>query len=195
MNKNNIIIGILIVVVLALLVGLVVSMPNSAKDTNLVIISNSTLNEGDQIEVKLSDSNGTQIANETVNITFLDENASNTSYSAVTDSDGIAKLKLDKNAGNYTVNCTYDGNDNYNGNTVSQKLTIKEVENTAVSQETGGKSSSSSNTLTYDADLNLYYDSNGIVVDPDGQHPMGAGETYQEMVRQAEWEESVGGRH
>ena len=48
MEKDKIIIGALIVVIFALLVGILVSMPNSAKtDSKLEIICNDTLNEGD----------------------------------------------------------------------------------------------------------------------------------------------------
>lgn len=46
-----------------------------------------------------------------------------------------------------------------------------------------GKSQSSqeSNDLNYDSELNLYYDNNGMVVDPDGEHPQGVGLSYDYM--------------
>ena len=186
MDKNKIIIISLIVVILALLAGLFLSMPNFAKkDSKLEIISNDTLDEDGQIEVKLTDLNNTPIVNQTVNITVTDENQTSTYFSAVTNDEGVASLKLDKGGGNYTVNCSYAGNDNYTGSSSSQKLTIEEIKETAVIQESSAQSSSSSNTLNYDSELNLYYDSNGIVVDPDGQHPMGVGQTYEYMVEES----------
>lgn len=186
MDKNKIIIIALIVVILALLAGLFLSMPNFAKkDSKLEIISNDTLDEDGQIEVKLTDLNNTPIVNQTVNITVTDENQTSTYFSAVTNDEGVASLKLDKGGGNYTVNCSYAGNDNYTGSSSSQKLTIEEIKETAVIQESSAQSSSSSNTLNYDSELNLYYDSNGIVVDPDGQHPMGVGQTYEYMVEES----------
>ena len=74
MEKNQIIIIALIVVIVALLVGMAAMlMPNMSKqDTQLKFKSNSTLNEGDSIKIKLSDANGTAIANQTVNITVTD---------------------------------------------------------------------------------------------------------------------------
>ena len=43
-----------------------------------------------------------------------------------TNSKGKAKLDLDLKKGTYQVNVTYNGNENYTGNTSTQKLTIKE---------------------------------------------------------------------
>lgn len=52
------------------------------------------------------------------------------------------------------------------------------------SSYSSGKSQSSheSNDLNYDSELNLYYDNNGIVVDPDGEHPQGVGLSYEYMA-------------
>ena len=44
-------------------------MPNMGKqDTKLKFKSNSTLTEGDSLKVKLTDGNGSAIANQTVNV-------------------------------------------------------------------------------------------------------------------------------
>ena len=43
-----------------------------------------------------------------------------------TNSKGKAKLDLNLKKGTYQVNVTYNGNENYTGNTSTQKLTIKE---------------------------------------------------------------------
>ena len=60
----------LIVVIAALLVGMAFTMmPNMGKqDTKLKFKSNSTLTEGDSLKVKLTDGNGSAIANQTVNV-------------------------------------------------------------------------------------------------------------------------------
>ena len=63
-SKNKIIIVVLIAVIAALLVGVVAMMPNTAKqDTNLTFKSKSTLTEGDYLKIKLTDANGTALAN------------------------------------------------------------------------------------------------------------------------------------
>ena len=43
-----------------------------------------------------------------------------------TDKKGKAKRDLDLKKGKYTVNVTYYGNENYTGNSTTQKLKIKE---------------------------------------------------------------------
>ena len=75
MDKNKMIILALIVVIAALLVGMAFTMmPNMGKqDTKLKFKSNSTLKEGDSLKIKLTDANGTAIANQTVNITIKDQ--------------------------------------------------------------------------------------------------------------------------
>ena len=65
----------------------------------------------------------------------------------------------------------------YAGNNTTQKLTIKEEIVEPVAQQST-QSSTSSNEIFYDEEINLYYDSNGKIVDPDGQHPQGVGESY-----------------
>lgn len=64
MDRNKIIILALIAVIAVLLIGIVAVIPNMNKmDSNLKFKSNTTLNEGDSLKVKLTDSNGTAIAN------------------------------------------------------------------------------------------------------------------------------------
>ncbi len=128
MEKNQIIIIALIVVIIALLVGMAAMlMPNMSKqDTQLKFKSNSTLNEGDSIKIKLSDANGTAIANQTVNITVTDNDKASDYQSVETNEKGIATLKLDKDAGKYTVIVIYNGNDKYNGCNATKKITVEE---------------------------------------------------------------------
>ncbi|WP_405289895.1 Ig-like domain-containing protein [Methanobrevibacter sp.] len=155
MERNQIIIIALIVIIAVLLVGIAaMMMPNMAKqDTKLKFKSNSTLTEGESLKVKLTDVNGTALANQTVNITITGKNGSSDYHSVVTNKKGIGTLKLDKNPGKYTVNVTYGGNENYTGNTTTQKLTVKEEEKVVASQS----SSSSSDTYVERSDGTLTY--------------------------------------
>ena len=127
MDKNKMIILALIVVIADLLVGMAaMMMPNMGKqDTKLKFKSNSTLTEGDSLKVKLTDANGTAIANQTVNIILTNKNKS-TDHSVVTNEKGVGTLKLDKDSGKYNVTVSYGGNENYTGNNTTQKLTIKD---------------------------------------------------------------------
>ena len=124
MDKNKIIILALIVVIAALLVGMAFTMMlNMAKqDTKLKFKSNSTLTKGDSLKIKLTDANGTAIANQTVNITIKDKKGASDSHSVVTNEKGVGTLKLDKNSGKYNVTVSYGGNDKYNGCNITKNL-------------------------------------------------------------------------
>ncbi len=196
MDKNKIIIIALIAIIAALLVGWVAMMPNTNKeDAKLTFKNNATLTKGDPLKIKLTDVNGTAIENQTVNVTITDKNNTSDYHSAVTNTEGIGSLNLNKSAGEYEVTISYSGNDKYNSCNATKKITIEEevveegvvVEESTTQQST--QSSRSSNELHYDPEVNVYYDSNGIIVDPDGQHGQGFGSRYSD-VREARdrWE-------
>lgn len=127
MEKNKMIIFALIVVILALLVGILAVMPNSAKtDSKLEIIGNDTFSEGDSLQIKLTDVNGTALTNQTVKITLTDKDNYYSEDAVVTNDEGVGELKLDKSAGEYDITVIYAGNDGYNGCNATKKLTIKE---------------------------------------------------------------------
>lgn len=149
MDKNRIIILALIIVIVALLVGMAaMMMPNIGKqDTKLKFKSNSTLVEGDLIKVRLSDANGTAIANQTVNVTIKDKNGASNQHSLETNEKGVGTLKMD-NAGEYDVTVIYSGNDWYNGCNATKIITIGEkvVQADAASSQSSSNSQSSSDT-------------------------------------------------
>ena len=126
MNNNKIIIIVLVVIIAALLAGILVSMPNFTKtDSVLEITGNSTIVEGYSLQVRLTDANGTPLANQTVNITITDENKSSDFHSVVTNEEGIGELKLDKSAGKYNVSADYGGDENYKESSMVKEITIE----------------------------------------------------------------------
>ena len=145
MERNNIIIIGLIIVVIALLIGMALMMQMPEKQSSKVtIISKNVLNEGDSIKINLTDLNGRPISNQTVNITVTDSNKTASYYSVVTNGKGIGTLKFEKSGGNYSIVCKYGGNENFTGNNTTQKLEIKKkvvVEPVSNSQDTSSKSS------------------------------------------------------
>lgn len=191
MKKRNIILVILIIVIAILGVSIAMtSMPseNAQKNCHLTITSNSSLYEGGNLTVKLSDMDGNGISNQTINITITAQDGTADNNTLITNSSGIGILELDNPAGNYTINCNYAGNENYTSNSTSQNLEIKQKSIETASQQST-QETSSSNDITYDEKLNVYYDNNGIVVDPDGEHPMEVGRPYSDLVeRQERWE-------
>lgn len=141
MEGNKILIIALIAIIIALLVGIAFVMPNLNKeDTNLTFKCKSTLTEGDYIKFKLTDANGTALANKTVNITITDSNGSCDYHSVATNAKGIGKLKLDKSPGKYNISIEYLGDDDYNTCNATKKVTVEEV--VAVVQEAPSQSQS-----------------------------------------------------
>ena len=145
MDKNRIIILALVVLIIALLVGIFAVMPNmeSKQDTNLTFKCNSTVSEGDFINIELTDANGTAIANQTVNVTIEDKDKFSDYHSVVTNDKGVGKVKMDKDPGEYEITITYGGNDKYNGCNATKKITIdEEVVEATTSQSDNSDSSS-----------------------------------------------------
>ena len=72
-NKNIIIMLVVIILVLAAVLGAVMFMSfNSKEPVKIVITSNNTLNEGENLTVQLADLNKTAISKQKVNVTVTD---------------------------------------------------------------------------------------------------------------------------
>lgn len=139
MENNRIIIILLLVIIIALLACILTVMPNMNKqDVKLAFISDSTINEGDSIEIQLTDMNGTPLANQSLNVTVTDGNKTDY-HSILTNGDGKATLDIDKSAGDYGVSVRYGGNSNYRQSSISQNVTVKVPQTTSAS--TGSQSS------------------------------------------------------
>lgn len=136
-NKNIIIILVAIIVILAAAVGVALMNPTVAKEPSKIkITSDKEQYEGGELSIKLTDINGTAISKEVINITITNSKGKVVVDDVVkTNSKGKAKLDLDLKKGKYTVNVTYDGNENYTGSNTTQKLTIKEKVVEATSSE------------------------------------------------------------
>ena len=127
MQKEKVTIIVLVLVIIALLVCIIAGMPNASKvDTKLIFKSNDTIDEGGNVKVKLADVNGTELENQTVNITVTDGNGTSDYYSVVTDENGNAKAKIKNDPGKYNVTVSYDGDENYEACYETQELTIEE---------------------------------------------------------------------
>ena len=193
MNKN-IIIAILIIIIIAVVGVFVFSQQHHAPDgkinTQINFLSQTTLKNGDQVQFELKDAQGAVIAGQTVTISYDDGSGNVQNYTINTDQNGKGYLTISgENAGKYTVTVSFDGNSKYNACTAKQTITIEDgtsdaeetvsensTANTVMYNNDSGSSSSSSAESSgsssqsyYDADLNVYYDSNGKVIG--GQDP------------------------
>lgn len=141
MDKNKIIILVLVIVIAILAVGLFSMVHNAKQDTKIIIDGNSTVHQGDTIDIVLKDSNNASISNKTLNVTVDGNNESN-NYLINTNDQGIAKLKINESEGNYTINCTFSGDDKYNANSSSKNISVE------ILQAVVSSSSSSSSTVS-----------------------------------------------
>lgn len=146
-NKNIIIILLIVVVILAAVAGFMfLNQANAKNPTKIKITSDkSQYEDSAELSIKLTDMNGTALSKEIVNITITDKKGKVVVDDVVkTNSKGNAKLDLNLKKGKYSVNVTYDGNENFTANHSSQNLTIKEEAST--SEVSSGESQSSSGT-------------------------------------------------
>lgn len=74
MDKNKIVIIVLIIVIVGLLAGIVMTSTPTKQDSKIKITSDNEQYEGGEISVKLTDLNKTPISKEIVNITITDKN-------------------------------------------------------------------------------------------------------------------------
>ena len=127
-NKHIIIILLIIIAVLAAAIGFMMYNQATAKEQTIVkITSDSEQTEGGALSVKLTDSKANPMADEILSVKVTDKNGKVVVDDVVkTDSKGKAKMDLDLEKGGYSVNVTYEGNENHTGNGTTQKLTIKE---------------------------------------------------------------------
>lgn len=180
MNKN-IIIAILAIVIIAAAAFMFFGHPADGKvNTQINFVSGTSLQNGDQVEFELKDSQGNALAGQNVTISY-DESGNVQNYTVVTDSNGKGFLTLNgEAAGNYDITVTYDGDNKYNGCSAKQTITVKE--GTSDAQETTGQNATASTVMYnnntqsapsasssvsqayYDAELNVYYDANGRVI-------------------------------
>lgn len=139
MDNNRIIIILLCVIIAILVVGVVMFSQSAKEDSNLAI-ADKKINVGDSLVVKLTDSNGKAIANQTLNVKLTDEDGTVIDEDITTNSNGNAKFKMEEK-GKYSVKCSFDGNGQYAssstaGNVSVEKATTKEVKDKSSSQHT-----------------------------------------------------------
>ena len=165
MNKK-ITLVILSIFIVAVAVGAAVAA-EAKTNTEIKMLSEKTLKNGDDIEFQLKDAQGKAIASQKEN------------YSVMTDKDGKFYLVLtNEELGDHKVVVNYYGDNKYNPSKLEE--TIKIVEGSSNTEKTNVNSTASTikyedtnaskthnNTdepLYYDAEYNFYYDQWGVIV-------------------------------
>lgn len=164
MEDNRIIIILLCIIIAILVVGIFVFSQAAKEDSNLSI-ADKKISVGDSLVVKLTDSNGKAIANQTVNIKLKDKDGTTINEDITTNSKGKAKLKIEKN-GKYSAECSFGGNGQYASSSTSGNITVKKATTEEVSDE---KTSNYNSVSGLSNDGYSYYPQNGPKVDSMGQ--------------------------
>lgn len=124
MERNHLIIAA-VVVILLVAVGSFMYISANSHNTKVVVLSNSTLQNGDFVTVQLTDEYRNVYPNEIIDIKILDDSGWAHKYQVTTDNEGQGSTELVAlENGNYTVHCNYNGTlFNKESNSVTQ-LTI-----------------------------------------------------------------------
>ena len=135
MDNNKIIIILLIVIIAILAIGMAVMFSGNLfkEDCKLNIKCNESMKKGDEIIVRLVNTNKTAIANKDIVLNLVKGNNTK-KYNLTTDENGRATLKLSKlDEGNYTINCSFKGDNKYNPTSSHKKFSYKEEASASVS--------------------------------------------------------------
>ena len=92
----------------------------AAKKSTAITASSSSINNGEDYSVKLTDKKGNALANQKITFTI-----SGKSYDDTTDSNGVASIKINLNDGQYPIVTSFGGSSKYKTSKLSNTLTIK----------------------------------------------------------------------
>ena len=133
------------VFIVAFAVGSVLAA-DAKENSEMKMLSEKTLKNGDDIELQLVDAQGNPIASQNLNISF-EANGKFENYSVITDKDGNAYLVLfNEDLGVHKLTVNYTGNEKYNPCKLEENITI--VEGSSSTEDT--ESDSTASTVQYD---------------------------------------------
>lgn len=99
-----------VIVILIILVGAFIFIQANAHNTKVEVISNSTLKNGDAVQIVLKDEYRNVYPNEQIHIKILDDHGWADNYDVTTDNEGQASVVLSTfENGNYTIHTNYNG--------------------------------------------------------------------------------------
>lgn len=108
MKSKNIV--IVLIIILIIIIGGFLFIQANSHNTKVVVISNSTLKNGDAIQIELNDEYRNVYPGESVHIKILDDSGWANNYDVVTDEEGQASVVLSTfENGNYTIHTNYNG--------------------------------------------------------------------------------------
>lgn len=159
-TRNLILICATVIICVAIIAGVFVF--SSKTGTTLIEDDDSTITIGNTYGVSLIDANGNRLSNKTINLAFRDEKGVVRDFDVSTNDNGMAKLKIDLSAGNYSVNASFRGDNKFEPSSLIQNIKVKNK----VKEKTASSSvASSGTTITpsyeyhkYDGEYKLFTD-------------------------------------
>ena len=126
MDKRELIIAGIFVVVVIVLASIIFAPNNTAKQTTIEVLNNDTIGENGTVYVKLKDNNNTSLSEKTVHIKITDENGTVVyEGSGKTHATGVAIFKMNNvSPGDYNLSVTFDGDENHTSSSISKSLKI-----------------------------------------------------------------------
>ena len=99
-----------VIIILVILIGAFLFIQANSHNTKVDVISNSTLKNGDKVQIVLTDEYRNVYPGEKVQIKILDDSGWANYYDVVTDNSGEASVALSTlDNGNYTIHTNYNG--------------------------------------------------------------------------------------
>lgn len=99
-----------IVIILIILIAAFMFIQANSHNTKVEVISNSTLKNGDAVQIVLKDEYRNVYPNENVHIKILDDHGWADNYDVTTDDEGEGSVVLSTfENGNYTIHTNYNG--------------------------------------------------------------------------------------
>lgn len=132
MENQRIIIILLVVIILLLVVFGAIFFVSSAKEDSIVAFDEISIKEGEPLVAVLTDSHGNPIADEELNFKIADDTVRD--EAVLTDSEGKAKLDLD--AGEYTVECSFKGDNKHDDASVVGTIEVEKATAEVISEDT-----------------------------------------------------------
>ncbi|WP_405267662.1 Ig-like domain-containing protein [Methanobrevibacter sp.] len=153
MNKRRIVVVVFILIVIAIVAALMLS--SYGKDgsyTNLSILGNGTIDENGTVDIKLTSWEGDALENKELKVVLKDSEGNKVfEKSADTKTDGVASVDfINVSSGEYNINVTFSGDENYSSSSLSEKLVIGNV-----TEEVDDNSTNETNESEIDEDVGV----------------------------------------
>lgn len=125
MNKENITyVCIIICALVALAIVSIYALEYSQEKTNLKIMSDSNLHNGDSFTLRLSDAYNKPINNKSVEIIVTDVLGEKNSFNVTTGACGENTFGINVTLGIYSFDCVFSGDSNYKQSSTSQNISV-----------------------------------------------------------------------